>query len=299
MAPVVGSLAARLLGLVLLVAAWAKAIDPARFADELVQLVHVPPTVGWLGALAVIGYEAGLGAALLAGWRATVVLAATSATFVFFTGVVAWQMLVPSESGASCGCFGMLMERTPAQALAEDVVLVAISGLAWVGRSAASMRSRVAIALLAALAAVGLGLAAPRLPLDDHATALGVGATVDDTGLAGAIPDLKTGRHLVILLDRTDPATIAGIPALNQGLGLPGGKTPVVGLAAEDAQAAAAFLWSAGAAFEVRSAAPAMLRRLYRTLPRSALVDDGRVVATWNGFPPPDAQAALSRGDLP
>jgi len=299
LAPVVGSLAARFLGLVLLVAAWAKVIDPARFAGELSEMTGAPPALASLLALAVVGYEAGLGAALLAGWRAVPVLAATSATFVFFTGVVAYQMFFPSESGASCGCFGMLLERTPAQALTEDVVLVAVSGLAWIGRTAAAPRSRLAVAAVAALAAVGLGLAAPSLPLDDHATALAPGMSVDATGLGDAVPELATGRHLVLLLDRADPDTVAAVGPLNQGLGLPGGKTPVVGVAAEDAALAAQFLWTAGPAFEVRSVSPAMLRRLYRTLPRSALLDDGRVVATWNGFPPPAAQAALSRGELP
>jgi len=298
-APIVGSLAARLLGLVLLVAAWAKAIDPARFAGELTDLTGLPPGLASIGALAAVGYEAGLGAALLAGWRAVPVLAAASATFVFFTAVVAYQMFFPSESGATCGCFGMLLERTPAQALTEDVVLVAVSGLAWIGRTAAAMRSRLALALLAGLAAVGLALASPRLPLDDHATGLAAGMTVEATGLGESVPELGTGRHLVLLLDRADPETVAAIGPLNQGLGLPGGKTHVVGVAAEDSELAAQFLWTAGPAFEVRSVSPAMLRRLYRTLPRSALLDDGRVVATWNGFPPPAAQAALSRGELP
>jgi hypothetical protein len=299
LAPLVGSLAARLLGLVLLVAAWAKAIDPARFADELHELWHLPPGVAWLGALAVVGWEAGLGAALLAGWRATLVLVATTATFVVFTAVVAWQLVVPSESGASCGCFGMLLERTPAQALAEDVLLLALSGVAWLRRTTTATAWRAAVAVVAAIAGVAFALAAPRLALDDHATALAPGASLEATGLDQAIPELKSGRHLVLLLDRGDPDTVAAIGPLNQGLGLPGGGTLVWGLAAEDREAAAAFLWSAGPAFEVRSASPAMLRRLYRTLPRSALVDDGRVVATWNGFPPASAQAALSRGELP
>jgi hypothetical protein len=213
--------------------------------------------------------------------------------------MVAWQMVVPSESGASCGCFGMLLERTPAQALIEDVVLLGLSGVAWIGRTTLVTRWRAAMAAVAAVAAVSLAVAAPRLPFDDHATALATGASLEATGLDQAIPELTSGRHLVLLIDRTDPRTVAAIGPLNEGLGLPGGKTQVWGLAVEDREAAAAFLWSAGPAFEVRSASPAMLRRLYRTLPRSALVDDGRVVATWNGFPPPSAQAALSRGDLP
>jgi Methylamine utilisation protein MauE len=299
LATLVGSLAARVLGGVLLVAAWAKAVDPARFTGDLMGLFALPTTLAQVAALAVIGFEAGLGTVLLAGWRGRGVRALTSATFLVFTGIVLRQMLAPGARGASCGCFGMLVERTPREALVEDLVLLAISGVAWLGPTARAAVPRWWLAALGAVAGVAIGLAAPYLPLDDHATALAPGMTVEETGLDQVVPELRSGRHLVLLLDRADPDTVAAIGPLDRRLGLPGGATPVWGVAAEDPALAAAFMWSAGPAFEVRSTAPAMLRRWYRTLPRSALVDDGRVVATWKGFPPDAAQEALSRGELP
>src|SRR5262249_8754205 len=149
------------------------------------------------------------------------------------------------------------------------------------------------------VAGVALAIAAPTLPLDDHATALAPGVSVAATHLDEVIPDLRTGRHLVLLLDRADPATIAAVPQLGRTLHLPCGTTRVWGVADDDAKLAAAFLWSAGPAFEVRSAPRRMLRTLYRTLPRSALIDDGRVLRTWTGFPPDDTLAALARGESP
>jgi hypothetical protein len=47
-----------------------------------------------------------------------------------------------------------------------------------------------------------------------------------------------------------------------------------------------AFFWKYGPAFEVREAPPSLLRPLYRTLPRSFLVWDGKVSETWSGLPP-------------
>ncbi|MCW5893929.1 MAG: hypothetical protein KIT14_25780 [bacterium] len=299
LAPLLGSLAARLLGLVLLVAAYAKAIDPQRFADEMALLLPLGGIPWPAVAVGAIAYEAGLGTALLLGWRHPLVLAATNLTFVVFLAIVTWQWLSPGAAGTSCGCFGQLVERTPQQAFVEDVVFLALSALAWMGRTPRARASRLLPALAVAAAAGAFALAAPSLPLDDHATALAPGVAVADTPLAGVVSELATGRHLVLLFDRADPATRAAIAPLNARLGLPGAPLGVWGVAPDDPTQTMAFLWAAGPAFPVRSMAPTMLRSLYRTLPRSALVDEGRVVATWSGFPPDAVLDALARGESP
>jgi hypothetical protein len=296
---VLGSLAARVLGGVLLLAAYAKALDPALFASELGDLVSMPSAVATALAIATVGFEAGLGAALLGGWRHPVVLLVANATFLAFAGVATWQLLGGGEPGGSCGCFGQLLERTPRQALAEDAGFVLLSGLAWLGRTARSAAPRWTPVALAPIAAVALAACAPWLPLDDQATALAPGVGLDATRLDDVVPELRTGRHLVVLLDRSDPASPDAVARLNDRLKLPGGPTPVWGVAEDDLERAAAFLWTAGPAFEVRSAPRRMLRRLHRTLPRSALVDGGRVVATWTGLPGEQALDALARGEMP
>src|SRR5579885_54294 len=279
--PKLGALApvaARLLGVVLLVAAYAKAIYARGAAARLRDMLPVPAGLAYPAALAVIAFEAGLGAALLAHPRHRRVLLVGSATFLAFVTVVAWQLVRP-EGAAACGCFGQLLERTPRQALYEDLGLAGLSGLAWLGSPAPRGARLPWAGVLGACAGVAFALLAPRL--------------------AQFLPDRRAGRRLVLRPDRADPATRARIPHLNARLGLPRGGTRVWGVADDNPDLAAACLWSAGPAFEVRGAPPQMLRRLYRTLPRSALVDGGRVVATWSGFPPDAALDALSRGELP
>jgi hypothetical protein len=293
-----GAAAACLLGAVLLLAAYAKAIDPHGFAIQLCDMMPVPLAVAYPLALAIIAFEAGLGAALLWAPRHPFVLLLGSATFLAFVGIVAWQLVRPNGATA-CGCFGHLFERTPRQALYEDVGFVALSGLAWLGRASEPGVLRHGPSLLAAGTGVALALCAPWLPLDDQATALAPGASVEATQLDAVIPQLRAGRHLVLLLDRADPTTRTRIAHLNETLKLPHGATPVWGVADDDPELAAAFLWTAGPAFEIRSVPPRMLRRLYRTLPRSALFDGGRVVATWRGFPSDATLDALARGELP
>ena len=292
-----GAIAGYLLGAVLVLGAYAKGIDPHGFADRLRDL-SVPARIAYPGAVVVVAFEAGLGAALLGGSRHPLVLLASSATFVMFVGIVAWQLVRP-DGTAVCGCFGHLLERTPRQALYEDVGFAALSGLAWLGRTAGSGALPWGSSTLGACGGVALALCAPWLPLDNQATALTPGATVEATQLDRIVPELRAGRHLVLLLDRADPRTATRIPDLNERLKLPHGATPVWGVADDDPELAAAFLWSAAPAFEVRGVPPRMLRRLYRTLPRSALVDGGRVVATWNGFPSDAALDRLARGELP
>jgi hypothetical protein len=292
-----GALAACFLGAVLLLAAYAKAIDPHGFALRLRDM-PVWSAIAYPGALVIIAFEAGLGAALLAGSRHPLVLLLTNGTFLLFVGIVVWQLLRPGGA-VTCGCFGQLLERTPRQALYEDVGFATLSGLAWLGRTAGSDVLRRGPSVLGAGAGITLALCAPWLPLDDQATALAPGTTVEATQLDGIVPELRAGRHLVLLLDRADPTTRTRIAHLNERLKLPHGATAVWGVADDDPELAAAFLWSAGPAFEVRSAPPRMLRRLYRTLPRTALVDGGRVVETWSGFPSDATLDALARGELP
>jgi len=295
---VLGPTSARLLGAVLLFAAYAKAIDPRGFAVRLHDMLPVSAAAAYVCGLAVVAFEAGLGAALLGGSRHRRVLLLASATFLVFVGIVTWQLVRPGEA-AACGCFGQLLERTPWQALYEDLCFVVLSSLAWVGGTARPAVLRTGPSVFGAGAGIALALCAPWLPLDDHATALAPGVTVEATHLDEIVPELRTGRHLVLLLDRGDPETGVRIAQLNERLKLPGGPTPVWGVADDDPALANAFLWSAGPAFEVRGAPPRMLRRLYRALPRSALVDGGHVVATWSGFPSDATLDALGRGQLP
>ena len=296
---VLGALAARFLGAVLLLAAYAKAIDPQGFAAAIRDLVPLPPALAAATAFGVVAFEAGLGSVLVSGRRDARILAVTTVTFVAFAGLVAWEIVRPEGPGTSCGCFGRLVERTPWQALSEDVGFVALAGVAWVGRGARPGRLRWWLPLLAGGASAAFAACAPWLPLDDHVTALAPGVPVEATRLDQIVPELKTGRHPVLLLDRADDATRTEVPHLNERLKLPGGALSVWGVADDDRALATAFTFAAGPAFEVRGAPPAMLRRLYRTLPRSALIDHGRVAATWTGFPPDATLDALTRGESP
>src|SRR4051812_41007920 len=135
----VGTFAGAFLGCVLLFAVWAKMIDPGAFATQIQTegLDFLIPAQGV--ALIALALEAGLGLALLLGVRRKWVLIPATLLVAFFVSLTgrAWWLAAHGlrDAGESCGCFGNLVQRTPAQAFWQDLaLLVPALLLAWVGR---------------------------------------------------------------------------------------------------------------------------------------------------------------------
>lgn len=222
-----GYLGGAFLGAVLLVAAYAKLLDPMAFAEQ----IHAEGLDFLLSAEVVafiaLGLEVGLGLALLLGIRRLWVLVPATllvAFFTFLTGRTYWldsQGLL--EEGTACGCFGNLVDRTPAEAFWQDLVLlVPPLVLAWIGRRP-DLRTfpPLRTALVGAITVVALVFAvqAPDLPLDDLATRLKPGVEIDQlcTGqddqrvcMNLVVPELAEGRHVVILAQLEDKQDGAG-----------------------------------------------------------------------------------------
>jgi len=306
---IAGSAAGAFLGLVLLVAAGAKLLDPQAFAEQ----IQAQGLDFGLPAMAVarlaLALEVALGLLLVMGVRRLWVLVPAALLvgfFLFVTGRDYWRAARGIEPpAAACGCFGNLVERTPGQAFWQDLLLlVPALALAFVGRDGgAGARSarrlpwaRVAAAALGTGLAVVFAVRAPALPLDDFATRLkpGVAAAqlcagreTDRVCLATLLPEAMEGAHLVVLADLADPATGEAVARLNQYALAGRGPRPWM-LAAATPEQHHAFFWRFGPAFEVREAPPGLLRPLYRRLPRAFLLEDGRVTRTWSGWPPLD-----------
>lgn len=302
----VGILGAMVLGAVLLFAAGAKALDPAAFAESItVQGLDFALSATAL-ALAVLALEAGLGTALVLAVRRLWVLVPAALLVVGFLAITAREWYLVShglrDPAASCGCFGNLVDRTPAEAFWQDLLLLGVPlALAFVGRRGGAGRRfppvRTALAVVAAAAVAGFAWKAPELPLDDLATRLAPGVAID-TLCAGqgnqrvclptVVPELEQGRHLVVIADLDAPALTDSIDRLNDYAfaARDGEAPPLWVLTSAESERVRTFFWSWGPVFEIREAPAALLRPLYRRLPRSFQVDDGRVTATYSGLPP-------------
>ena len=297
----IGMIGAFALGAVFLFAAWAKALDPEGFAGQIraqgLELLLPARTLAWIA----LALEAGLGVALLTGIRRLWVLVPTAALIVFFLFLTgrdyyrAEHGLAPAA--ASCGCFGNLVERTPEEAFWQDLALLGVPfALALVGRPRGGRLFpplRTALATTAALGAVLFAVKAPELPLDNLATRLKPGVRLASlcagkgsqaTCLNHLTDGLDQGEHLVVLADLDAPAFTGSVAALNAWADA-NRKPPLMVLSASPLASHNAFRWK-GPAFPVVEAPEALLRPLYRRLPRSFRVENGTVTATYDGLPP-------------
>ncbi len=228
--------------------------------------------------------------------------------FLFLTGRAYWHAahgVVAEEAG--CGCFGNLVERTPAEAFWQDLLLmVPALLLAFLGRDrSGTPRRRLATVGVATLAVVLLAWKAPELPLDDLATRLKPGidpmAICAGTGdervcMDAVVPEIAEGEHLVVMAELEDGPLGDAVEALNEYHWAGSGPTLWV-LTDATAEQVFGFRFSRGPSFELREAPAALLRPLYRTLPRSFLVRDGTVVETYPGLPPFVAETTQSNED--
>ena len=297
-----GTCGALVLGGVLLVAAWSKLIDPQAFIAQ----VHLEGLDGLLPATAVafigLALEVGLGMALVLGLRRPWVLVPACllvAFFLFLTGRNYWLVSHGLRSGdEGCGCFGNLVQRTPAEAFWQDLLLlVPPLLLAWLGRPRGTQpRTTWRLAAVAAVTAAALVLAwkAPELPLDDLATRLKPGVRVDQlcagdgaqqVCLSLLLPELEAGSHVVVLAELEDPSFEAAIDQLNDYALDPAPPTLWV-LTSDSAEQQRAFFWRWGPSFELHEVPAALLKPLYRRLPRSFVVEQGRVTRTFSGLAP-------------
>ena len=217
----VGTAAAVFLGALYLVAVYAKVLDPQALADQITLEgldVLLPATVVATLALAL---ESALGVALLLNLRRLWVLVPTALLTVFFLALNlrAWWLAAHGlrEDAAGCGCFGNLMDRTPSEALIQDLVLLGVPTLlVFVGRPRGGRTVpplRTTLVVLAAVAVSVFAWKAPELPLDDLATRLRPGSTLSGmcAGRGGQrvcldllVPELARGEHLVVLADLGD-----------------------------------------------------------------------------------------------
>ena len=304
----VGRLAALLLGAILLVAAWAKLLAPLAFAEQIARegLDFLVPASGM--ALLAIGLEVGLGLALVLGIRRRWVLWPTGALivlFLFLTGRAYWLWshgLLEAEAG--CGCFGNLVDRTPAEAFWQDLaMLVPLYLASFLGRPDAASRTpawrRVTVAV-AVVAAMLFAWRSPSLPLDDLATRLAPGVEIAAICAGGQtdaesicldvlLPALAVGEHWVVLTELANERFVAGLDDLN-ALATAGAGPDVWVLSADPPEEHQAFFWRAGPAFEVREVPLPLIRPLYRSTPRSFRLRDGKVVETVTGLPAPPGE---------
>lgn len=323
--------AARLLeiavGLFFLVAAVLKVNDIHLFVAQIYayQVVQSPPTLA-IVALATVGIETFLGAALVLGLRLWFLPhLAVQAMLVVFTGLIiyAWQV----HGLTDCGCFGGV-KVPPAQGIAKNILTMLVAGAAWFGLARfhpggeapppAWTPLRMGPAALAGVLAVAFSM--PGVYGDDTPPVINAEPVAGEDGTPAAAPPsgpysryvvpndfgetyaLGRGLHLVVMLSMTCEHCMETVPALNDLVMNPE-LPPLVAICWEPAPGdLEQFRMLTGAQFPMYNLGSNFLpfaELIGSEPPRLALVKDGQAVQHWDGDPPPletliDAVQALS-----
>ena len=287
-----------IMGAVFLVAGLAKVWTPVQFywdAFSYFELLNANREM-WpqlarmtllLGPL-----ECGLGLALLANWQPRYALPVATAAMVVFIAVTFynWQQ----DADVNCGCFGALVERTPAEALVEDLIMFALLLVAWKwGTGSRPSQWPHAQRLVKVGTIVALLVAGVRFyPEADRVENSDLKAGVRLTGieLRGADIDLGKGEYLVELFSPKCSRCKRAVPKLNklaQSLDLP----PIIALSMfpHDSDAIASFREQMHPKFDIASISTSDWKRLTwnHGWPRLAYVRDGVVERVWefDGMP--------------
>jgi uncharacterized membrane protein YphA (DoxX/SURF4 family) len=274
------------LGLVFLAAGVLKGLDPVEFAHQVAVYGILGERLAAVAAPVLIVLEILLGTALLAGIRPVLSGLVSVLLLLVFIGIEAYGLAAGRTE--SCGCFGAYVQRTPGEVIGEDLLFVGLAVLAmWGLRDWAGMRPgrASAVLVLAAVLSTAFVIGSPSLPIDGYVTRLRVGRTIAELDLAARMPELREGRHLVVLFDVTDPRAAGVATALDALAALPGAPA-VTGLTPSTEQEIDAFRWTAVPAFEIHRIDRDVIKRLYRKLPRFFVVDSGRVTAVYDGAAP-------------
>lgn len=274
-----------LVGLVFLLAAFLKALDPHSFAEQI-AMYGIFPELATLAAWVLIPLEVALATGLIVNLFPRIIPLATIALLVFFIIITIYGMMI--GLGESCGCFGNLVHRGPEQVIIEDIImliaLIFATVVLWSHRPGKT-GLRVAGTLSLTALSVGIAIAHPMLPVDDLVTQLKPGAhftTWPVDGLYGK--DLNRGTHVVFLFTVEDPGIREHVEQMNliaQHQDVPS----TVGLIIDGTEQLTTLMFEYAAAFPVAAIEPRFARPLYRSLPRVFLLHEGTVISTWSELP--------------
>lgn len=291
----IATLGPPLVGLVLLVAAGLKAVDPFPFLDHVGRLRLTPPHwVGWI-ALAFLGFEAALGTLLLIGAFPLWLLPATAGLLLGLGALSHWG--IARGRVDDCGCYGGAVALSPGWSLFLDLVYAALLITGWWGREARPWPSFVVFTIVVASGALAIavsGLAVRRMRPFVDLSPVRPGRRWRSIWLPGHPPHLTSGERVVVYLQSDCPQCKKWLPVLNsvhRHESLPA----VVGALAMEPEEAVAFQDEHRLAFPVVVVERRVIDRLVRAFPTALRLVDGTIADRWTGRLPEEFARRIAR----
>lgn len=283
-----------LIGGVLLIAGLLKAWEPLSFIQQITdyKIITAPGPVKII-AWTMIAVECGLGMALLVGFRRRVTIPLAGGLFVLFLGAVGWAW----ASGATedCGCFGSWVKRTPAEAFAEDAVMLAALMGAWFlycleARTLLRLRlGLISAAVLTGLLVTGWASQSARQSSDPIVRLQAEPQSpFQDLVIALTPTDLMKGTHLVVLMDTGCSHCQAAVPKFNALIAQNKNTPPLLALCSNFEADVVAFKMNYQPQFPIGIITRSSFLELLGTggTPHSLFIQDGKVLKVWDGEVP-------------
>lgn len=274
-------------GVILLTAGVLKATDMELFIRQIRDYGIISDRV-WLALIAwgLIALECALGAGLLVFYRPRLILSLTGLLLLVFLGATARAWLTGATE--DCGCFGAWAKRTPAEAMLEDLILLAVIGLVWVGQRRIQVPQTRAKAWAISMACL-IGLALPVLfgfsiSAISQPQSKAVGVELGDLPVQDLDQfDLSHGEYLIILLDTECSHCQEAVPQLN-ALAAASDLPRVVSLCKNEEWQRMLFTATYHPTFPIGQMSEADFMRLLADgeTPRILLVRDRRVLHVWD-----------------
>ncbi len=279
-----------IVGLVLLVSGLQKAFGIDLFIRQIRDYqIIVNPLLIILGAWALITIECCLGAALTVNFQPKIAAPLAGILFLIFIAATGWAW----HTGATndCGCFGSWIERTPKEAMLEDIVLFCFLMISWKWNRSFKKWPHFAKEFLVAIAFFA-GLSLPLIvgPVIDRIT-----SSLTTPAKEGFEPfvlnfpekDLSHGKHIVILMATDCPHCREEMENLNkiaEDKGLP----DVIAFVMNNKEQRDDFIFEFEPAFEIYQIKDDDYWRLLGDgeIPRIILINDGIVIKKWDLTPP-------------
>jgi hypothetical protein len=272
--------------LVLLLAALLKAMDPPSFITQIAEygvFPHLAPVAAWVFLLVEFALAFGLLLNLFPRlWNIGAIL-----LMLVFIGATLYAMNTGTLE--NCGCFGALIHRPPEQVLIEDGLMAAALiyplVLFW-NHQGSALKLRMTLTGVLTVAAMGMALCSGSLPVDSLVTELKPGMQVPSFLSQNLGFDLAEGKRMVFLVETTKPDfpdLARRISDISQNM--PDGCTPVV-LITDPSEQLMKLSFQYGITCPAAWVDQRAARTLYRKLPRSFLVSNGKVIKIWEGIAP-------------
>ncbi len=279
-----------IVGLVLLVAALPKAFEIDLFIRQIRDYeIITNPLLIIFSAWGLIIFECCLGAALVVNYRPKIAVPLGGILFLIFIAATgyAWATGVTDD----CGCFGSWIERTPEEAMLEDVILFAALVVAWKwNRSFKTWPFFLKELIVVAVLLTGLLMPITAGPLLDRIDAAITGPVEGSEhfvleGIPGK--DFNVGRHIVIVLATDCSHCRAEMDSLNmiaEDEDLP----DVISVCMNGKKQREEFEFDFEPSFEIVQIPDDDFWRILGEgeIPRTILINDGVVVKKWDFAPP-------------